>query len=80
MAIFLGTPMSINLILLLKFNFSILARSIIGSSDAVLVKTREDIDIFSSNSFYPLQSISKSGKSAARFVALSIFLLTRISF
>ena len=76
---FLGTPISINLRLLLKFNFSILARSIIGSSEAVLVKTREEIDIFSSNSFNPLQTISKSGKSVARFYALSIFLLTRIS-
>jgi len=70
---FLGTPISINLSFLLKFNFSILARSIIGSSEAVLVKTREDIDIFSSNSFNPLQAISKSGKSTARFNALSIF-------
>ena len=33
--IFLGTPISINLSLLLKFNFSIFARSIIGSSAAV---------------------------------------------
>ena len=42
---------------------SILARSIIGLSEAVLVKIREDIDIFLSNSFNPLQTISKSGKS-----------------